>query len=193
MNDIPFIAVFTAVNVPVNIIVASAVPSPVMNDSPAVVLSVSVPLVAVKVILTGFEPASTSATEIWLPLPLENTFAVFVRVVCAPGTVFTGPSLTAVTLMVIVFGVGSRSVPPPLSCTWKVKDVYGVPLPLRAGVNFSSPPLMSAIGMKAPALTATLLLVNVPRLGSVVIFTASSVFGGVSFGSVKPKSAAVKV
>ena len=37
----------------------------------------------------------------------------------------TGASFTAVTLTVIVFGLGSRSTPPlavpPLSCTWKVK------------------------------------------------------------------------
>src|SRR5215510_14920366 len=95
--------------------------------------------------------------------------------------------------MVIVFGVGSRSVPPPLSCTWKVKVVYGVPNPLGAGVNFSRPPLILATGIKSLALTGTLLFVKVPRPGSVVIFTASSVFGGVSFGSVNPKSDAVNV
>ena len=41
--------------------------------------------------------ASTSAIEIRLPLPDENTLAVFWSVVWAPGTVLTGPSLTAVT------------------------------------------------------------------------------------------------
>src|SRR6185295_19532287 len=101
-----------------------------------------------------------------------------------PAIVNDGGSLMAVTLIVIVFGVGSRSVPPPLSCTWKVNDVYGLPNSLATGVNFSRPPLMLATGIKSPALTATLLFVRVPRPGSVVIFTASSVFGGVSFGSV---------
>src|SRR5262245_42290782 len=104
-----------------------------------------------------------------------------------------GGSLMAVTLIVIVFGVGSRSVPPPLSCTWKVKDVYGVPNSLATGVNFSRPPLMSPTGMKSLAFTATLLFVSVPAPGKVEIFTATKVFGGVSFGSVKPKSAAVNV
>src|SRR5687767_5609804 len=164
-----------------------------MNDRPAVVLSVMVPFVAVKVILTGFAPASESATEIWLPLPLEKTNATSSSVLCAPGTVLTGASLTPVTLIVIVFGVGSRSVPAPASCTWKVKDVYGVPKPSGAGVNLSRPPLISATEMKSPALTATLLFVRVPRAGNVVILTARNVFGGVSFGSVNPKSAAVNV
>src|ERR1041385_660323 len=110
-----------------------------------------------------------------------------------PGIVNEGGSLIALTLIVIVFGVGSRSAPPPLSWTWKVNDVYGVPNSLAAGVNFSRPPLMLATGIKSPALTATLLFVNAPAPGNVVIFTASNVFGGVSFGSLNPKSAAVNV
>ena len=35
-------------------------------------------------------PASASATEIWLPLPLENVSGVFDAVPCGPGTVLTG-------------------------------------------------------------------------------------------------------
>src|ERR1043165_5582324 len=130
-------------------------------------------------------------------------FVAKLLTVCGPASWLTaggsaaivneGGSFTAVTLIVIVFGVGSRSVPPPLSCTWKVKDVYGVPNSLATGVNFKRPPLILATGIKSPALTATLLFVKAPRPGSVVIFTASSVFGGLSFGSVKPKSAAVNV
>ncbi len=46
-----------------------------------------------------FDPASGSATEIWLLLPLENTSGVFCAVPCEVGTVFTGGSLTAVTVM----------------------------------------------------------------------------------------------
>src|SRR5690242_17241083 len=125
------------------------------------------------------------------------------RTVCGPASCATGGgfaaivndggSLIALTLIVIVFGVGSRSVPPPLSCTWKVNDVYGVPFSLAAGVNFSRPPLMFATGMKSPAFTATLLFVRAPAPGNVVIFTASSVLGGLSFGSLKPKSAAANV
>src|SRR6185369_137776 len=92
-----------------------------------------------------------------------------------------GGSLTELTLIVIVFGVGSRSEPPPSSCTWKVKDVYGVPNALATGVNFSRPALMLATETKSPVLTATLLFVRVPTPGSVVIFTAKKLFAGVSF------------
>ena len=49
----------------------------------------------------------------------------------------SGASFTAVTLTVIVFGVGSRSTPPlavpPSSCTWNVKVAYGVPLSFGVG------------------------------------------------------------
>src|SRR6185503_19885527 len=110
-----------------------------------------------------------------------------------PAIVNDGGSLMAVTLIVIVFGVGSRSVPPPFSCTWKVNDVYGVPNSFATGVNFSRPPLLSATVMKSLAFTATLLFVRLPAPGKVVILTASNGFGGVSFGSVKPKSAAANV
>src|ERR1043166_2218944 len=104
-----------------------------------------------------------------------------------------GGSLIGFTLMVIVFGVGSRSVPPPSSCTWKVKDVYGVPFSFATGVNLSKLALILATEMKSPAFTATLLFVSVPTDGSVVIFTARNAFGGLSFGSLNPKSAAANV
>ena len=87
------IAAFTAVNVPVNTIVASSVPSPVVNPRLPIPLSDTVPFVAVNVIWTKPDPASTSATEI------ENTFAVSSFVVCGPGTEFTGVSFTAVIAM----------------------------------------------------------------------------------------------
>jgi hypothetical protein len=44
------------------------------------------------------EPASTSATLIALPPPLENTRPVSSLMACVVGTVFTGWSLTAVTV-----------------------------------------------------------------------------------------------
>ena len=99
-----------------------------------------------------------------------------------------------VTLIVIVLGDGSRSTPPlavpPSSCTWKVKLAYGRAVGVRpAGVNFSNPPVMSASGMNCPAVTATPLSSACRQLGSVVISTASRLLAGVSFGSLKPKSA----
>src|SRR5207237_1148249 len=113
--------------------------------------------------------------------------------------VMLGGSFTPVTLIVIVFGDWSRSTPPlpvpPLSCTWNVKLASGEPLALAAGVNTSLPAVMSATLMNWPALTATPLSVSVPdpALGSVVIFTASRLLAGLSFGSLKPKSATVNV
>ena len=108
-----------------------------------------------------------------------------------------GASFTAVTLTVMVLGEASRSMPPlavpPLSCTWKVKLARAAPFALSAGVNWSKPDVMFATGMEAPAVTATELFVRLPLAGSVVTFTPSSVFAGVSVGSVRPKSAAANV
>src|SRR5438128_2189429 len=53
-------------------------------------------------------------------------------------------------------------------------------------------PLMSATGRNWSVVTAALLSVNVPAAGSVVIFTADSVSGGWSVGSLNPKSDAAK-
>src|SRR6476646_6894843 len=79
--------------------------------------------------------------------------------------------LVDVTLIVIVFGDGSRFTPPPAvppsSCTWKVKLAYGDPLALLAGVNLSRPPVISARLMNWLAVTATPLSVRVPTAGSV--------------------------
>ena len=97
----------------------------------------------------------------------------------------------------MVFSEASRSMPlfavPPLSCTWKVKLELATPFALSAGVNRSKPEATLAAVMEAPAVTATELFVRLPLAGSVVIFTARSVFAGVSMGSLKPKSAAAKV
>ena len=97
----PDSAVLTSANVPVNVIVASAVPSPTENVSPVKVDSVVAPLVLTSWTCIVPPAASTSVMEIRLPLPVENTLAVFMDVVWAPGTVFTGASLTAATETVL--------------------------------------------------------------------------------------------
>src|SRR5205809_438506 len=110
-----------------------------------------------------------------------------------------GASFTPVTLIVIVLGDWSMSTPPlpvpPSSCTWNVKLASGEPVAFAAGVNTSRPALMSATVTNWPAVTAMPLLVSVPdaRVGIVVISTAASALAGLSFGSVKPNSSAVKV
>src|SRR6185295_17055554 len=72
----PLRAVLMLLMVPWNVIDESAVPSPEHPPQakfrPATPLSVSVPLVTVSDTWMTLVPASTSATEIWLPLPLEN-------------------------------------------------------------------------------------------------------------------------
>src|SRR5947209_8244868 len=104
-----------------------------------------------------------------------------------------------VMLIVIVLADWSVLTPPlarpPSSLTWNVKLASAAPLAFAAGVNTSRPALMSATVMNWPAVTATPLLVSVPdpTVGIVVISPAKSVFAGLSFGSVKPNSSAVKV
>ena len=56
------------------------------------------------------------------------------------------------------------------------------PLALTAGVNSSLPAMMSATLMDCPALTAIPLSINEPAVGSVAMYTASKLSGGVSLG-----------
>src|SRR5262249_2147625 len=104
-NDKPFSAPLILASVPVNVIVESAVPSPVLKERPPIPFRVIVPFAAVSVTCSEPGPASTSAIEMWLPLPLDNTSDVSWLVLWAAGTVLTGASLTAVTFTVMVLGV----------------------------------------------------------------------------------------
>ena len=109
----------------------------------------------------------------------------------------TGASLTDITFTVRERGVGSRSTPPlavpPSSCTWNVKLAYGVPLASAAGLNTSRPASIAPTVTNCPAVIAVPLSVSVPAPGSVVIRTAWSWLAGLSWGSVKPKSARTNV
>ncbi len=101
-------------SVPVNVIAASAVPSPVENVSPDVPLSESVPCVPVSVTCIAAAPASTSPMLIRLPLAALNTSGTPSRAVCVPGTVFTGASFTAVTVIdALAAWLEYAVVPPP--------------------------------------------------------------------------------
>ena len=116
---------------------------------------------------------------------------------CPPRRVWSAPlvklgvSFTAATLKVRVFGEGSRSTPPlavpPLSCTWKVNEVYGVPLPLAPGWKTSRPAAMLAAETYWPVVTVVPLSFTVPAAGSVVIFTARSVVRHVPQGVAEPE------
>ena len=88
-----------------------AVPlAPPTNVRPASPDRLKVPLVTVSWVCTVAAPASTSLIEMRFPLPAEKTSAVSSLVVCAAGTLFTGASLTALTVMLTVSV--SVSVPP---------------------------------------------------------------------------------
>ena len=156
----PSSAVLIAARLPVNTSVASALPSPVVNDRPAVPASVSVPWVALSVTCIVSAPASTSPMLIACPFAVESTSGVFTAVTCRPGRWFTGASLTAVSVITVLDVAPTRrpapgtansdvatlpvSAPdivtarplPPLSCAWRTSTVWRpavsatLPLPL---------------------------------------------------------------
>ena len=109
--------------------VTLALPLLVIVDPPPV-LAVSTPC---ETLTTACNPSVApdtpvsvaSLTVIRLLLPLLNTSVPSSCTVCDPGTVFTGASLTALTLNVIVLALWSRATPPlsvpPSSRTWNVK------------------------------------------------------------------------
>src|SRR5436190_305123 len=131
---------------------------------------------------------NSSAVKAWA------VFSLVVMVLSVPA----GASFTLVTLIVIVLADWSVLTPPlavpPSSWTWNVKLASAAPLAWSAGVNTSRPALMLATETDWPAVSATPLLVSVPdaALGIEVITTAANALAGLSFGSLKPNSSAVK-
>src|SRR3989441_163909 len=159
--------------------------------------TISVPVPGSVVIFTAWNwSAGVSRGSVKPKSARATVYGVSSNVVTVFG-VPTGASLTAVTFTVSWRGVGSTSTPPfavpPLSCTWKVKLAYGVPLASAAGASTSRPASMSPTLTNWPATTAAPRTLSVPVPGSVVIFTAWKALGGVSWGSVKPKSARANV
>ena len=108
------------------------VPLP-MTVTPAVEPVARVPLVEESVTWMALPPASTSDTEMALPLEVEKTRFVSSATVCVPGTLFTGASLTALTVMLTV-SVSLSGPPAPV-------------LPLSLAVTVSeAEPLKFALG-----------------------------------------------
>ena len=91
------------------------------------------PLVTDRVTRSGLAPASTSLTLRALPLALENTRVVSSLTDCAVGTVCTGASLTALTVMATVSL--SVSVPPAPVLPWSDVVKLRVALPLYCAVG----------------------------------------------------------
>jgi len=135
-----------------------------------------------------------SVTSIWIVLLLQLNDAPLAGVdqvkMMTGGVVFDA-------LTVNVLGVASRSTPPfavpPLSWTWKVKVVYGLPKALIGGTYFSSPLVIFATVIICPTVTLVPFSWIVHNAGKVVTFTPLSVFGDASRGSVNQKLAVVKV
>src|SRR5258705_9189449 len=94
------------------------------------------------------------------------------------------PSPPAMTLTVIVLGVGSRSTPPlavpPLSCTWNVKLAYPAPFAFAAGVNESLPATISATDTTRPGTIDVPANANLPAAGMGANFTESNEIDGVA-------------
>ena len=99
--------------VPWKIMVLLFRPVPLTMLMPLRLLRLSVPLVAVRVTVIWSLPASTSVMEMALPLAVLKPRAMFCCAVCAPGTLLTGASLTALTMRVTVL-VSVFSPPLPL-------------------------------------------------------------------------------
>src|SRR6185503_21193023 len=125
---------------PVKVISGSSVPSPTVNDRPAVPFKVIVPSVALMVTCKASLPASTSVIEMALPVPAEKTNKALSGMFCGPGTLLTGASLTPLMVMVKVCGADVSTPPlavPPLSLSTIV--IVAGPLALAAGVDVKVP------------------------------------------------------
>src|SRR5882724_6423846 len=109
-NTRPFNAVLTLARLPVTVTVPVPLP---LTVRPAVPASVSTPLVAASVTWTLLLPASTSAMEMALPAAVLKVRAPSSFMACATGTVFTGASFTALTVMATV-SVSPSAPPEPV-------------------------------------------------------------------------------
>ena len=125
---IPFSRLLMFARVPVKVMVASAVPSPTRNVSPAVDASVIVPLVPVSVTFIAAPPASTSLIVIRFPLAVSKVRTESSLTDCAPGTVLTGGSLTALTVMLTVSV--SLLAPPVPVLPWSLVTICTLAAPL---------------------------------------------------------------
>ena len=123
-NTSPLSAALMLATVPLSVMAASLMPSPLVMVKPAVPLSVRVPCSAHTV--TVSEPLSTSATEIVLPLAGLKTTVLSSATTWVGGTVFTGASFTGFTVIVSV----SVSDSPPTSV--EVMLSWAEPLKLAA-------------------------------------------------------------
>src|SRR5215510_4759409 len=139
-NTRPLRAVLMLARLPVTVTVAVPLPLTVRPEVPA---SVSTPLVAASVTWTLLLPASTSAIEMALPLAVENVSVPSSLMVCAPGTVLTGASLTAFTVMATE-SLSPRAPPEPV-LPWSLVVTVRLAAPLKLPVGANTRPLRAVL------------------------------------------------
>src|SRR5262247_4124590 len=149
-NTRPLRAVLMLARLPVTVTVAVPLPLTVRPEVPA---SVSTPLVAAKVTWTLELPASTSAIEMALPLAVENVSVPSSLMVCAPGTVLTGASFTALTVMATE-SLSLRAPPEPV-LPWSLVVTVRLAAPLKLPVGANTRPLRALLMLARLPVTVT--------------------------------------
>src|SRR5882724_5567837 len=149
-NTRPLRAVLMLARVPVTVTVPVPLP---LTVRPAVPASVSTPLVAASVTWTFEPPASISALEMALPLSLQNVSVPSSFMAWATGTVFTGASFTALTVMATV----STSVlaPPEPVLPKSLVVTVRLALPLKLPVGWNTRPLRAVLMLARLPVTVT--------------------------------------
>src|SRR5262252_9545368 len=149
-NTRPFNAVLMLARLPVTVTVPVPLP---LTVRPVVPARVSTPLVAVSVTCTLELPASTSAMLIALPLATLNVSVPSSFMVCAAGTVLTGASLTALTVM----ATESTSVsgPPEPVLPWSLVVTVRLAAPLKLPVGWNTRPLRAVLMLARLPVTVT--------------------------------------
>src|SRR5215468_5795452 len=139
-NTRPFSAVLMLARLPVTVTVAVPLPVTVRPVVPAKVIT---PVVAAKVTCTLLEPASTSATEIALPFAVLKVSVPSSFMVWAAGTVLTGASFTALTVMVTESV--SLSGPPEPVLPWSLVVTVRLAAPLKLPVGWNTKPFSAVL------------------------------------------------
>src|SRR5882724_6416745 len=149
-NTRPLMAVLMLARLLVTVTVPVPLP---LTVRPVVPARVSTPLVTARVTWTLLAPASTSAIEMALPLATEKVSAPSSFMAWAPGTVFTGASLTAFTVMATV----SRSLsgPPEPVLPWSLVVTVRLAEPLKLPVGWNTRPLMAVLMLASVPVTVT--------------------------------------
>ncbi len=132
----PSSAALISAIVPVNVMMPSLVPLPVLKVNPLVPDRLTVPLAAVSVTWTGAPLASRSLTVIAVPVVDDSSNKPPCSMVCAPGSEFSGGASTASWKVSLTIEVPSLAV--TLTSIMPTSPLAGVPENVRvAGSKFN--------------------------------------------------------